>query len=447
MDAEYESSGGTPTIIAVFENLDDAEYALEALRRTGLEREDVSLIVRDPNAEDTAFLEGDTGTNIISGATAGATVGGLVGGLAGGLLALLVPGLGPVLGTGVLANALAGLAVGAAGGGILGALLGLGVPEEEAAAYQEHVQAGRVLMTIRSASHIQARQIVAALDTSNAYDVRIYGGSPVASSGPKAPATAATVPAAVVPVAAPAAAAPGPVDRTLAAPPPPDQPGPLTSGDVAAVAEGGPDVRGESDEEAVASRGLTDTDADLSAWRSGGEETRAESSAERGLGGAGPQSEAPAPTGGGDVAAVAGGGPDVRPPGADTRDLTTTGSDSWADDPAEWRSGGEAARDATGEGVGAAPSTDRGLDLSTPPTTATLEATMSTPEATPPPRDTTPPPPDAPAPDDTYYTNPRLLSRSALRVAGSTAPAAPVDRSLDAEVGNPNPEGYGDANT
>jgi hypothetical protein len=438
MDAEHESSGATPTIIAVFENLEDAEYALEALRRTGLTREDVSLVVRDANAADTAFTEGDTAVNVVSGAAAGATVGGLVGGLASGLLALLVPGLGPVLGTGVLANTLAGLAVGAAGGGILGALLGLGVPEEEAAAYQEHVQAGRVLMTISAASPAQARQIEAVLDTSNAYDVRVYGGSAALASAPPQ-----LEPLAALPAAQAASATPGPVDRTLAAPSPPDPPAPLTSGDVAAVAEGGPDVRGEA---SVASRGLTDADADLSAWRSGGEETRVETPAERGLSGAVPESDAPPPPGG-DVTAVTQGGPDVRPPGADTRDLTSTGSDSWAEDPADWRSGGEAARDATGEGVGEAPPTDRGLDLSAPSPAATMEATMPTPDATPSTRGTAPLPPEPSPPGDTYYTNPRLLSRSALRVANAGAAAAPTDRSLDAEVPDPNPEGYGDANT
>ena len=61
MDANQGSAGGTPIIVAIFENLADAEYGLDALQRTA-DREDVSLIVRDPNAADAAFLEGDTWT-------------------------------------------------------------------------------------------------------------------------------------------------------------------------------------------------------------------------------------------------------------------------------------------------------------------------------------------------------------------------------------------------
>lgn len=452
MDADQGPDGNNPTIIAVFENLSDAEYGLAALGRTGLNRDDVSLIVRDADADAAALRGGDTGANVMSGATTGATVGGLVGGLAGGLLALLVPGLGPMLGTGVLANMLAGLAVGAAGGGILGALLGLGVPEEEAAIYADHLQAGRVLMSIIAASPTQAQAVVAALETSNAYEVRIYGGSggsaaapavaapPVAPALPAPPAPVASV-AAITPVASIAPVAPvwEPVDRTLAAPPPPEQPAPLISGDVAAVAEGGPDVRGESGASGVANRGLTDADADLSAWRSGGDAARPESPAERGLD-AGPgavlESEA-ANAGGGDVVAVAEGGPDVRPPGAtsDSRELEgaeVVGAD-WADDPTDWRSGGEEARAETGEGVSAA--------VPAAPTDRSLDAPAPSPAATPPAT------PEAAPPDDAYYTNPRLLSRSALRYAISDDSAAPADRGLEAEVANPNPEGYGDGGT
>jgi hypothetical protein len=123
------------------------------------------------------------------------------------------------------------------------------------------------------------------------------------------------------------------------------------------------------------------------------------------------------------VAAVNEGGPDVRPPGVDSgdRDLGSAGAEGadWADTPTEWRSGGEAARAETGEGVGAAPATDRGL---APAPAANLAA---------------------PPPADAYYTNPRLLSRSALRAAVPSDPPAP-DRGLTAD---PNPEGYGDGGT
>ncbi len=461
MDAEHKPGEGTPTIVAVFENLADAEYGLEALQRTGLRHEDVSLVVRDADrvaAEDLdghpiVLPESDLGSNVASGAAAGAAVGGVVGGLASGLLALLVPGVGPILGTGILTNMLAGLVVGAAGGGILGALLGLGIPEEDAATYQEHVHAGRVLMTLTPTSAVQAQQIVDALDTSNAYDVRTYYSSTPAAPSPTPAAmtvdTAAMTPAvllvppviavvphpaptpAPIPTPTPVPATPPTADRSLDAPAPnPAAADPAVAGDVAALTEGGPDVRGTGSDPVVASRGLTDQDADLSAWRSGGDASRSDPAAERGLESAIPESEAVS-TGGGDVVAVGEGGPDVRSPGADSRELTgatAAASGGWADDPTDWRSGGEAARADTGEGVGtdlpavpapAAPA-DRSLDLPAEPTPAT------------------------PPPDDTYFTNPRLLSRSALRYAVPSD--TPASRDL-ADAADPNPEGYGDANT
>lgn len=421
MDAAQGQHRETPTVVAVFENLADAEYGLDALQRTGLPRDDVSVVLRDADGTHQVLPEGDTGANIVSGAAAGATVGGVVGGLASGLLALLVPGIGPMLGTGVLTNVLAGLAVGAAGGGILGALLGLGVPEEDAATYQEHVQAGRVLMTITAGSPAQAQQVLDALEASNAYDVRMYPGPP---------ARTGSAPAGQPPVslAEPVPRAPGPAarDRAVAGPPPPTQPAPPAVGDVAAVAEGGPDVRGESGAPALADRGLTDADSDLSAWRSGGEDSRPAPPAERGLGterGVAPQSEAAA-AGGGDVAAAKEGGPDVRPPGADQAPRDLEGAEApgvaWADDPTDWRSGGEGARAETGEGVDAVAPSDRGLAQPAP-----------APGTTP--------------PDDTYYTNPRLLSRSALRYAVSGDSGA--SRGLAPDAATPNPEGYGDADT
>ena len=517
MDADERPGAGSQTIVAVFETPEDAERALDALRRAGLRREDVSLVMREAPPPSTE-TEDTMGSSVVTGAATGATVGGLLGGLAGWLLATLVPGVGPVLGAGVLASTLTGAAVGAAGGGILGALLGLGVPEDEAAHYVGQVEAGRILVTVHTTGPAPHGRAMAALAESKAQNVRTYTASgmtaglapaddtplavaappaaldrlvPADETTPLAPVTAdslapaddappgadearpadAAPPGVVdrraaddVPPAAPGAAdsraaadddtplrimaaeAPAPPARPVVAPPVvtaigarrpgvdnEGDPGRVT-GDVAAAEGGGPDVRGALGQGTSANRDLTDALEDVAEWRSGGEQVRpgaAPPSAERGLdvpGDSAAPGETPAlpPPSSGDVLAVTIGGPDVRPPGMDAVDLTGASRDlgapaapasaSWADDPSAWRSGGDAARDDIGEGIGAVPSPDdagptRALEVAPPPSTV---------DALP----------------------PTLLSRSALAF-----PAAGGLESADRDLApqDPNPERYGDA--
>jgi hypothetical protein len=66
--------------------------------------------------------------------------------------------LGPILAGGALAVALAGAAVGATAGGLVGVLIGMGVPENEARAYEAAVRSGQALVTVRA----DGREAVAA---------------------------------------------------------------------------------------------------------------------------------------------------------------------------------------------------------------------------------------------------------------------------------------------
>src|SRR5205823_7619759 len=101
------------------------------------------------------------------------------------------------------------------------------------------------------------QQIVDALEANHASAVRVYGG------------TSALTEATVLPEAAPLPAA-----RDLDTPSPLDEPVPSDglSGDVVAVEEGGPDVRGP---DAAASRdALAPLPDEMSEWRSGGDAVR-----------------------------------------------------------------------------------------------------------------------------------------------------------------------------
>ncbi len=129
-------------LIGVFAHRRQAQYFVEELKRAGFQDEDIG--VASPGAEDIHPVE-DT-------AVAGALSGGAVGVFAGLAMALgLIPGVGPVLLAGTLAGILGGAAVGATTGGLLGVLLGLGMPQEYVRRYEEHLKAGRTLVTVKAA--------------------------------------------------------------------------------------------------------------------------------------------------------------------------------------------------------------------------------------------------------------------------------------------------------
>ncbi|NGZ77018.1 YsnF/AvaK domain-containing protein [Saccharibacillus alkalitolerans] len=136
-------------IVGVFNSERDASSAIQALKRTGYNTDDISVVTRDK--KDMRKLEDETGTMAPEGAAGGAATGGVLGGIGGllaGLGALAIPGIGPILAAGPLAATLAGAAVGAAGGGLVGGLIGLGIPENEAKEYDEAVDNGNILVIV-----------------------------------------------------------------------------------------------------------------------------------------------------------------------------------------------------------------------------------------------------------------------------------------------------------
>lgn len=141
------------TAVGSFDDRHQAQQAVEALRRAGFREDQIGIITRDEDRSEIREREeeeeevGQAGSGAATGAAAGAGVGALWG---LGVLAGLLPAVGPVIAGGTLAAILASAAAGAAAGGILGALLGLGIPEEEAAYYEEEFKSGRTLVTVRA---------------------------------------------------------------------------------------------------------------------------------------------------------------------------------------------------------------------------------------------------------------------------------------------------------
>jgi len=156
------------TVVGVFERHEDAERAVDELKRVGFRDDQIGMAVR--NGENTGTMAEDRGTHAGGGAVSGAVIGGILGAAA----ALLIPGIGPVLAIGTLGGTvLAGAAVGAGIGALAGALIGMGVPEEEAKYYQGEFERGRTIVTVNAGARYQEADDI--LHRFGAYDVEHKG--------------------------------------------------------------------------------------------------------------------------------------------------------------------------------------------------------------------------------------------------------------------------------
>jgi hypothetical protein len=140
------------TLTAVYNDIDDARGAIDALVRAGVDRDQISLILNDQDERYAPYVDNGDMEEVGEGAGIGAAFGAL-GGLLLGLGALAIPGIGPVVAAGPLAGALLGAGAGAVAGGIIGALVELGIPEEEAHIYAESVRRGHALVVAQVAEH------------------------------------------------------------------------------------------------------------------------------------------------------------------------------------------------------------------------------------------------------------------------------------------------------
>ena len=147
--------------IGIFSDIYQARQAIDDLKRAGFDDEEIGFLSR--------VAETDTTANDVEGSAAtGAISGGVVGGILGAAAALLIPGFGPAIAGGILAATVGGVAIGATAGGILGALTSLGVSENEAKFYQRELEAGRTIVTVKSADG--AAQATAILRNNGAYN-------------------------------------------------------------------------------------------------------------------------------------------------------------------------------------------------------------------------------------------------------------------------------------
>jgi hypothetical protein len=135
-------------VVAAFADPLEARQCVEDLRLAGFCEDEIGLVAPDDDnldreeiAEHSMVAEGS-----VVGAVAGAGLGSLWGiAIAAGFLPV-----GPIIAGGLLASLVVTAATGAALGSLAGALVGLGVPEEEAAHYEQKLHEGHVVITVKA---------------------------------------------------------------------------------------------------------------------------------------------------------------------------------------------------------------------------------------------------------------------------------------------------------
>jgi hypothetical protein len=142
------------TLVALYRNFTDAQNAVDALVRSGVDRSVISLVANNVTGEYSSHIRSDEdAVKADEGAAFGAASGGIIGALVG-LGALAIPGIGPVIAAGPLIAALTGGAVGALAGAPTGGLVaGLikthHMDDVDAELYAEGVRRGETLLSVQ----------------------------------------------------------------------------------------------------------------------------------------------------------------------------------------------------------------------------------------------------------------------------------------------------------
>jgi len=133
--------------VGIFSGYEEAENALNKLQYSGFAMDKVSIVFKENNRSKINHVDEEAKAR----AMAGVAVGGLTGLLVGmGILA--IPGVGSILLAGktatAIASTLAGGAIGSLTGGLVGSLVGLGISEEQAQVYHNHLTRGNYLVIV-----------------------------------------------------------------------------------------------------------------------------------------------------------------------------------------------------------------------------------------------------------------------------------------------------------
>jgi hypothetical protein len=141
------------TVIAAFNDLPDAQKALDLLRVAGFRPDQIGIATPEKQiVQEGVYEPGKNET--IENSTTGAIAGGAIGGLLGAAVATaLLPGFGPIVVGGLLAGIGTGAICGIRSTGFVKAAMDIGIPEEEARLYEREMIAGNTIVIVRSSEH------------------------------------------------------------------------------------------------------------------------------------------------------------------------------------------------------------------------------------------------------------------------------------------------------
>jgi hypothetical protein len=139
-----------PIVVALFKTPAAAAAAARALHGLGVSREHISVVARNHDEEGTLAEEMDATPGAEIEDSRRAAVLGELSGQVLAAIALVMPGIGPIVAAGPLSAGL-GEAAGHVAGGVAAALSGAGVSPARAAALQREVESGSVLLGIHVA--------------------------------------------------------------------------------------------------------------------------------------------------------------------------------------------------------------------------------------------------------------------------------------------------------
>jgi len=163
------------TVIGLFDDMEQAKRAALDLEQAGIPHNDISIVANNeggrfaPTSDSSAPQTTHTGNAIGHDAIVGAEIGG-VAGLLLGITGFAIPGFGWIAGAGWLMATILGAGTGAVIGGLVGALTNVGVPEEDAAHYNEGVRRGGILLAVKAQDAV-AHNVAQILSDDGAVDI------------------------------------------------------------------------------------------------------------------------------------------------------------------------------------------------------------------------------------------------------------------------------------
>ena len=152
-----------PLVLALFGNPAAAAAAARALHECGVARDDISVLSRSHDEEGALAEQMDASPGVeIEDSRAAARLGELSGQVLAAI-AVVLPGIGPIVAAGPLSAGL-GEAAGHVAGGLASALKAAGIPAGRADQIQQEIEQGAVLLAVH-ASPVGLDAIRAALES------------------------------------------------------------------------------------------------------------------------------------------------------------------------------------------------------------------------------------------------------------------------------------------